>query len=148
MPGEVTLDTTVLRRANVSLEGDRAAAALLSRRLSLLRQICSKKLCVLISSRLAQEYREQLTSIQNEFVRAFLELVTTPDGTHVVMNWAAKWSGGERSRARGCRYPAEDDHVLRTAIRRQPTVIITEEGRMLRADACIYREFRVHIRQP
>jgi hypothetical protein len=148
MPDEVTLDTTVLRRANVALQGDRATANLLARRLTLLRRIRAKEICVLVSQNLIQEYSRQLLPFQNDFVRSFLELVSKPDGARVVVNWKVPWSGGDRSRARGCRYPAEDDHVLRTAIRNQPTIIFSEEDRMLRTDACIYREFRVHIQRP
>jgi hypothetical protein len=148
MPDEATLDTTVLRRANVALQGNRAAAALLARRLSLLQRIRLCEICVLVSPRLIREYREQLATPQNDFIRAFIELVTRPDGAHAVINWRVPWSGGDRSRVRRCRYPAEDDHVLRTAIRDQPTTIYSEEGRMLRADTCIYKEFRVHILEP
>ena len=148
MPHEATLDTTVLRRANVMLQGTRATATLMARRLSLLLRIQQRHICVLISPQLFEEYRQQLLPVQNDFVRAFIELVTIPDGKNVITNWKVPWSGGDRNRARACRYPAEDDHVLRTAIRNQPSTIYTEEGRMLRADACIYREFRVHIREP
>jgi hypothetical protein len=148
MPEEAALDTTVLRRANVPLEGTRASATLLARRLSLLQRTCRKEMCVLISTRLLHEYADQIKSAQNDFVKAFIELVTRPDGGHVVLNWKTPWSGGERDRARRCRYPLEDHHVLRTAIRDQPTTIYSEEGRMLGADACIYREFRVHITEP
>ncbi len=148
MASEAALDTTVLQRANVVIGPTKAGAALLSRRLTLLQFICQRQLCILISKRLAHEYVRQLKTIKNDFVKAFIELVTTPDGKHVILNWKTRWSGGDRGRARGCRYPAEDDHVLRTAIRGHPTTIYTEEGRMLNADACIYQEFRVHIKEP
>ncbi len=145
---EAAIDTTVLRRANVPLVGNRASATLLARRLSLLQRIQRREITILLSERLLQEYREQLPVPLNDFVRAFLEIVTTPDGTHVLMNWKNPWSGGDRSRARGCRFPQEDDHVLRTAIRAQRTAIYSEENRMLATDACIYREFRVHVQEP
>jgi hypothetical protein len=145
---EAAIDTTVLRRANVPLVGNRAFARLLARRLALLQRIQRSEITVLLSDRLLREYREQLSTPHNEFIRAFLELVTRPDGTHVVMNWRTPWSSGDRSKARECRFPAEDDHVLRTAIRGQRTAIYSEEHRMLVTDACIYREFRVHVREP
>jgi hypothetical protein len=145
---EATIDTTVLRRANVPLVGNRASATLLARRLSLLQRIQRREITILLSERLLQEYREQLRIPLNDFVRTFLEIVTTPDGTHVLMNWKNPWSGGDRARARGCRFPQEDDHVLRTAIRGQRTAIYSEENRMLATDACIYREFRVHVQEP
>ena len=145
---EAAIDTTVLRRANVPLEGNRASARLLARRLSLLQRIQRREIIILLSKRLLQEYREQLPIPTNDFIRAFLEIVTTPDNTHVQMNWRNPWSGGDRNRARGCRFPEEDDHVLRTAIRGQRTAIYSEENRMLLTDACIYREFQVHVLEP
>ena len=53
--------------------------------------------------------------------------VWTPDGSRVVALWG------------------EDDHVLRTSITDGPSVIYGEEDRMLRTDACIHREFSVHV---
>lgn len=145
---EAAVDTTVLRRANVPLVGNRASAALMARRLSLLQRVQRRELIILLSERLLQEYREQLRIPLNDYVRAFLECVTTPDGTRVLMNWKTPWSHGDRSRARGCRFPLEDDHVLRTAIRGRRTAIYSEERRMLATDDCIYREFRVHVQEP
>jgi hypothetical protein len=142
------VDTTVLRRANVSLSDGRGEATLLSRRILLLRRIRARQICVLISPHLVHEYQQQLFPIQNEFIRSFLELITKPDAVHVISNWKPSWSGGDRGRARKCRYPQEDDHVLRTAIRSQPSTIYTEEGRMLQSNACVYRHFRVHIQEP
>jgi len=149
MPREAAIDTNVLQKANVALNDPRrAAATLLARRLSLLRSISNKEISVLIGERLAHEYAQQLRTVNNDVVKTFVELVTQPNGKHVIFNWKAQWSGGERDRARKCRYPAEDDHVLRTAIRGDPSTIYTEEERMLKADACVYREFRVHISEP
>jgi hypothetical protein len=145
---EAAIDTTVLRRANVVLAGNRAAAKLMARRLSLLQRIEAKQVTALISNPLVHEYLEQLRPLQNEFIRTFLELVTNPGGKHAVMNWKVSWSGGDRDRARKCRYPAEDDHVLRTAIRGEPTTIFTEENRMLQAGYCVYQEFNVRIQAP
>lgn len=148
MPNEVALDTTVLRRANVELEGTRAAATLMAKRLALLTRIRKGEISVLVSLRLVHEYLDQVRPSKNEYIRAFLEIVTRPDGKHVILNWKGRWSGGERARVARCRYPNEDHHVLRTAIRPDPSVIYSEEDRMLRADKCIYREFQVHIKKP
>jgi hypothetical protein len=148
VPHEAALDTTVLRRANVPLQGTRADATLMAKRLALLRRIRTNEINVLVSQRLIQEYSDQLKTYQNEFVKTFMELATQPDGRHVILNWKDRWSGGDRERAARCRYPHEDNHVLRTAIRPNPSMIYSEEHRMLRADACIYRVFRVHILEP
>lgn len=148
MPDQVALDTTVLRRANVTLTGDRAEANLMARRIDLLKRIHAKKACLLVSPTLVAEYMAQVMPPRNDFVRTTLELATKPDGQHIVANWKQSWSGGERGRARDCRYPEEDDHVLRTAIHDKTTTIYSEETRMVDADQCIYRKFRVHIRTP
>jgi hypothetical protein len=120
----------------------------MSKRLRLLRRIHANQLIVLISKRLAEEYRQQVRVPKNEFVRAFFELLTPPDGVRVIPNWRTPWSGGDRDTARRCRFPAHDEHVLRTAIRGYRTTIYTEDGRMLSTDACIYRNFRVHVTHP
>lgn len=148
MPTEVAIDTTVVFRSNVALTASRADARRLSRRLTLLRRIDRHEIVALISLSLLQEYVDHVVPAQNEFTKAFLELVASPDGSRVILNWKNSWSGGERSRARRCRYPVEDDHVLRTAIRTTPTTIYCEEARMLAADGCVYREFGVHILEP
>ena len=85
----------------------------------------------------------------NEFVRVFFDLVTAPDPNpkRCITNWAP-WPSGRSDRARRCRYPKHDDHLLRTAIRPKPTTIITEDKGLLETDRCIYLHFRVHIRLP
>lgn len=98
----------------------------------------------IVSSKLLREYERQILSPRNEYVRAFFELLDRPE--RVIWNWARRWSGAQRNTARRCRYPREDDHLLRTAVRPEESVILTEEERVLRADDCVHREFGVHIR--
>jgi len=142
MPNEYALDTTVLQKANAIINKPPRRHSLFVRRIELLNDIYSRRKTVLISKRLLQEYEEKVKAPRNDFVRLFFELLANPRGP--VYNWAA-WPGRDREKARKCRYPSEDDHVLRTAIRPNGSTIITEEERMLKADSCIYREFRVHI---
>lgn len=144
---EVVVDTTVLRKADVHLKPLAARGGLLAARLSLLNRINSKEIAVLVSSRLIAEYLGQVPMGRNDVVKAFLELLTRPDGEHCIRNWCS-WGGAERENAAHCRFPHEDTHVLRTAVRGKQTVIFTEEARMLNADACVHRRFRVHIQAP
>src|SRR5262245_5238419 len=110
---EVTLDTTVVFRANVPLAGDREQARLLGRRMALLRRIQEGHDVVLISERLLQEYVRQIVPPKNDLIKAFLELLTNQDGTRVIWNWKQPWSGGDREKAHSkCRFPPEDVHVL------------------------------------
>jgi len=148
VPEELTIDTTVLVRANVTLTPAREAATLLAARLGLLQRVNARQAAVLISMRLANEYARRLRNYRNEVVRAFLDLVTRPDGSHVVLNWRSPWTRADRARVHECRFPAEDSHVLRTAVRDHPTTIYSEEERMLRAQACIRRHFLVRISRP
>jgi hypothetical protein len=98
---------------------------------------------VLFSRRLVAEYQKQLPQPRNDFIRAFFEILSR--GRNAVENYC-RWPGRLREKARRCRFPNKDDHVLRTAVRSTPTAIITEENRMLAATDCIYRKFRVRIR--
>lgn len=145
MAEEVAIDTTVLRRANVPLTQDRASKGAMSRRVRLLERIRRRDFVVLMSQRLADEYLDQISERNNDYIVGFFELMLNKQ---FVINWEGRWAGGKRALARRCRFPPEDDHVLRTAIRPHRTTIYTEERRMLDADGCIYREFRVHISEP
>lgn len=146
MPEECVVDTNVLQKANQPITTEPARHSMFRKRLNLLDGIATGSLILLISRKLHAEYSRQVPEPRNEFVRAFLELIT--GAPECVWNWKKSWSGANRSGARGCRFPKEDDHVLRTAIRPQTSTIFTEEKRMLRVDACIYREFRVRIKSP
>ena len=104
----------------------------------------------LISTQLLQEYRQILES-RNDFVnivKAICEIRSDPG--KCVYNWRKPWGGAERERIRRCRFPREDVRVLRTAVTVKSTqsIIYTEEQRMLVSDACVHRNFRVHIRVP
>jgi len=145
MAKECVIDTTVLQKANAPLLHRPRERSLFRKRLQLLRQIQSGRLIALISEKLFSEYKEQLKAPRNDFVQAFFGLLQDPDRR--TQNWAP-WPSGRSEKARKCRYPEHDDHVLRTAIRPTPTTVFSEDTDMLKADACIYRQFRVHIQQP
>lgn len=143
MPNEVVIDTTILVAANQMLTAPPRANSRFRRRLDLLAKLRKGVITVLISERLLHEYKKQIPRPRNDFVDTFFKLLLDSGGA--IYNYA-QWRGGDRQKARNCRFPREDDHVLRTAWRDNPSTILTEEQRMLNADACIYREFRVHIR--
>ena len=147
MPRECVVDTTVLQKANAPLNRELREHSQFASRLRLLTHLMEGRLTLLVSSKLFQEYRRQIPEPRNDKIKALFELISSrPD--RVIFNWKPRWSGADREKARGCRYPKEDDHVLRTAVRPHGAAIITEEQRMLNADSCIYREFRVHIFEP
>jgi hypothetical protein len=143
---DVVIDTMIIQKANATLTKDPGAAKLFVRRIRLLQRIQTGELRALKSRTLIAEYRRQVREPRNDFVRAFLELIDHPKRS--LFNWKERWSGADREKARRCRFPREDDHVLRTAIREESvTTIYTEEGRMIGANECIYRAFGVHVLQ-
>ncbi len=143
MADEIVIDTTILQKANAALTAQPRRRSKFVRRLRLLDSIRLGGTTVLFSNRLLTEYRKQVRSPRNDFVRLFFEILDDPG--RALYNWA-RWSGQERDKARHCRFPQEDYHVLRTAIRPHATTILTEEDRMLKTDEKLYRAFRVHVR--
>jgi hypothetical protein len=143
MPEECVVDTTVLQKANAPITKPVARGSQFARRLAILRAILEGEIVALYSSRLVHEYEQHVKEPRNDFVRAFFELLD--DVGRATYNWH-RWTGAVRDKARKCRFPREDYHVLRTAIRGTPSAIITEEQRMVGTDACIYRELRVHVK--
>ena len=145
MTPECVVDTSVLQKANALITVSPGVQSIFRKRLNLLRRIKEGELVVLISPQLQHEYKQQIKSPRNEYVKVFFDILDSRG--RCIPNWEKRWSG-KRDQARRCRFPAEDDHVLRTAIRPHSTTIFSEEGRMLVADRCIYRNLRVHIRRP
>src|SRR5437764_2286759 len=141
----IVVDTNVLQKANAPLEHEPKARRKIQHRLDLLKRIVAKEVKVLYSLRLMHEYRTQIPTPRNEYLRTFFEVLTAGGGG--LLNWRTPWKEG-RLAARECRYPGEDDHVLRTALHDEPTIIYTEEERMLCAGECIYRRLRVRIQDP
>lgn len=145
---ECVIDTTVLQKANAPLCQSPSARSQFRTRLSLLEKIRKGTLIVLISPRLLHEYSQQVRSPRNDLIKAFFEILARRGPGGAVPNWHTPWGGSQRSKASKCRFPREDMHVLRTAVRPNRSWIVTEEDRMLRTDACIHREFSVHIVHP
>lgn len=140
---EIAVDTTVLVNANQPITADPKKGSVFDRRLLLLNQLRNGKLIALISKRLLAEYEKQIPKPRNDFLIAFFQII---DSKKCVENYAS-WTHDRRAKARKCRYPQEDDHVLRTALRDHPTELVSDEKRMLRSGKCIKREFRVNIRR-
>jgi hypothetical protein len=141
------IDTMVLQKANAPLQNEPGERSQFVHRLALLKAIQRGDLTVLISKRLQIEYNEHIRAPRNTFIQGFLALLTAPNGP-VQPNWDRNWTSNQQ-RARKCRFPPEDDHVLRTAIlEREESTIYTEEDRMLRTDECIHRQLAVHVSPP
>ena len=142
MARECVIDTEVLVKANQPITTRARKGSLFAKRIGLLEDIHKGKWTVLYSEKLVAEYGKHVKALKNDFVEVFFAILANPRGA--ILNYAA-WPGRDREKARKCRYPQHDDHVLRTAIRPGSSTIITEEEKMIRADACIYRNFGVHI---
>jgi hypothetical protein len=145
MAGECVVDTSVLQKANAPITSPTRERSKFARRIALLADIQAGRKTALYSRKLLAEYERKVAIPRNDFVRAFFEILAAPG--RAIPNWP-RWSGSTRAKARKCRYPHEDDHVLRTAVRPSGATIFSEEGRMLAADACIHRELGIHILDP
>jgi hypothetical protein len=140
------VDTMVLQKSNAPLENTPRANRQFSKRVELLASVVSGEQRLLYSAKLIQEYSRQVAEPRNDFVRLFLQLLT--DGGNAVANWP-KWPSGIRDKMFRCRFPAEDEHVLRTAwLPGERSTLYTEEGRMLNCRACILRTFGVDTENP
>ena len=143
---DCVLDTMVLQKANARLTTRPREKTQFALRVRLLQRIANGELRVLISPKLLSEYRRQVVEPRNDFVSAFLELVT--DASRHRFNWAIL-SGTELDQTRKCRFPREDLHVLRTAVLEdERSTLFSEEKRILASARCILRHFRVAIRNP
>jgi len=138
------IDTMVLRKANAKIDTAPRESSQFQKRINLLILLASGEMTVLYSERLITEYQQQVQEPRNDFVKAFLELLTH---TTSQPNWDENWTVNKQ-KARHCRFPPEDDHVLRTAIHPDGSTIFSEEDRMLVTDACIHRTLDVHVKAP
>ena len=141
----VVVDTGVLQKANAPVSLEARSRSKFARRLELLVRLKRGDFRVLLSAILLAEYGRQVPKPRNDFVRAFFELLSAPG--RAILNWC-RWSGNIRAYARECRFPSEDKHVLRTAVCREGSTILSEERRMLVTDACIHRTLGVHVTDP
>ena len=143
MPEEVVIDTMVLQKANATITRPPGRRSRFARRLRLLERIRAEEIAVLFSKRLLTEYQRQVKSPRNDFVTLFFEILANPG--RAIYNWAQLVGTGSRQ-SETLSFPARG---LPCASHSHPpgaTTIVTEEDRMLRTDACIYRAFRVHVR--
>lgn len=143
----LVIDTNILQSANAPITVSPRGGSRFRVRLQLFRRVQAGRVVVLISDKLLNEYSRRVPKPRNDLIKFFFELLASPDGRRVQCNWKRTWSPGEQADARKCRYPRHDDHLLRTAIGPNGPAVITEEQKLVGTDACIYRRFRVHIRE-
>jgi hypothetical protein len=139
----LVVDTCVLVNAE---RGHPADDPRRRRREAFLAHLATEDAVILLSAKLLAEYNRQLPQTQSDALRRFFETADMPGRS--LMNWSKRWGGAERSQARGCGFPAHDDHLLRTALRDGPSTLATEEQALLRTDRCIQRHFDIHVHDP
>lgn len=142
----------VLQKANAPIVKPPRSTARVRERWALLRSIVEGRRRALVSSRLLHEYQARVKPPRNDLTRAFVELaeraLTLGRGEAFTHNWASPWDGSRRDAMNRCRFPPEDEHVLRTAVRDGGSTIFTEEERMLRTNGCLYRRLDVRVAEP
>ena len=142
---ECVVDTNVLQKANAPFERIPREGRQILKRVELLSRIKRGELTILYSEKLMAEYRRNISQPRNEFITAFFALITS--GQSAIPNWPSPWRA-KQLEARKCRFPGEDDHVLRTAIRPDTSTIFSEERRILASAECIFRRLRIRIVDP
>ena len=141
------VDTMVLQKANAPITKPPGPASEFRKRLELLKQLQRGHFTALISAQLLHEYKKQLSEPRNDYTKTFFELLADPQKRKE--NYHKPWSARRREDLAKCRFPGEDEHVLRTAFMEDnPSTIYTEEKRMLKSEACVWMRFRVQIRNP
>lgn len=136
----------VLQKANALLVKEPKAARRFAKRVRLLQGIQQGNWTVLYSDKLLAEYLRQVPSPRNDFVKAFLAIISNRAMGMTQKNWP-RWPGGLRERMRNCRYPFHDEHVLRTAYTEGiRSTLVSEEQAILSSKKCILRVFDVAIR--
>lgn len=143
---ECVIDTGIIQKTNATITTDPAAASHFLKRVRLLSRVHAGQIKPLVSKRLLAEYAKQVEKPRNETVRLFFETLDKPDGA--IWNWRTPWSRGQAAQARRCRFPKEDVHLLRTALRDHGGLILSEEARVLACDKALHLHFGVHTSLP
>jgi hypothetical protein len=141
MSRRVVVDTCVLQKANAPILNAPRAGREFKDRLTLLKKIASGSFTAAWSKALLLEYGSHVLEPRNDYVRAFLDILT-----NIKPTWT-KLTGAQEERLRECRYPQEDKHLLRTALP-GPATIATEENRLLNVDRPVHKHFQVHLKTP
>jgi hypothetical protein len=139
-PRRCVLDTNVLQKANATISTEPRHNSKFVRRVDLLQRVAEGTFVVMYSARLIGEYDRHIKEPRNDYVKAFLEILSKS----AERNWHGVWRS-DREAARKCKYPAHDDHVLRTAIHPEGCHLFSEENGILASAACIKSKFDVSI---
>lgn len=134
------VDTTVLQKANAAITVAPGAGKEIQDRFRLLQRIQSGELQPMYSKKLEGEWRTKVKEPRNDFVQAFYALVVNGVAE---FNWA-HWRGSDDDRLAKCKFPMEDKHLVRTAVRDgERTYVVSEEERVTRGAKCVQRCFNV-----
>jgi hypothetical protein len=139
---KAAIDTMVLQKSNAEVAKRPRENSRFVARIRILKRATGGDIVPLYSARLIQEYRRQVPTPRNDSVRAFLDGLER----NGILNWKNPWTGTDRDNMRSCRFPGEDEHVLRTAATHgERTHLISEENRILTKKTCVKRKFNVAI---
>jgi len=129
---ECVVDTMVLRKANAVIQSTPTQTRDFAKRILLLQNLRTGEFRLLFSKKLLSEYRSQVLEPRNDYVKAIFDLMTLVPG-NARHNWAPRKQIVQTMQ--DCRFPAEDEHLLRTAaLDDDISVLFTEEGRIMQCD--------------
>jgi hypothetical protein len=138
---ECVFDTSFVRLANDSLFGEKRGN-LLNRRLTPLRQAVAAKSHLRYNRKLLGEYSMQIRERHNDVVEQFFALLDSPQATLVRKNALSRQ---DNAKARLCRWPVHDQHVLAAAIGGDDVVIHVTEGALGACSKAVKRVFGFQI---
>jgi hypothetical protein len=135
------LDATVVAFGNGDIAA-RRPGNLFDRRLTAIEQVASGLRRLRYNTRLLGEYTQLIQERRNDVIELFF---TALDDERSVLVKRNTLSRQDYARARKCRWPTHDQHLLAAAVEgNDPTIFVTESRHVQRA-AKILTCFAVHI---
>jgi len=135
------LDTTVVACANCDLRA-RTQGNSLNRRAALIERCVTGSLRVLYNKVLLQEYKNHIREHRNDLIESFFAVL---DSATAFLVRRSTLSRQDYNRARACRWPSHDQHLLAAALGGVRASIYVTEQALSRCAESIRREFRVRV---
>jgi hypothetical protein len=138
---DCVLDASFVGMANDEID-NLEPGSILDRRISIICEIKNGSYTVRYNSRLLGEYNNLVKVHRNDWIAVFFQILA--DGaTFVNRN---NFNAAELAKARKCRWPLHDQHVLVAAINGTKSIVFVTESTLGRSAAKVLQHFRVRIK--